>query len=484
MRIPARPPDTYDLVERRVGEWRASLRKKEYLDAVRRCEAEYWAWDQLRFRAPGLGLDPELVWIQVKLSREPRFRMLPLLGHQGVALKYNVPENLQHQLMLIDQQLAGGLTSADDEAPSAQQKEKLIINALREEAIASSMLEGAVTTRQEAKQMLKTGRKPRSRGERMVLNNYLAIQFIRDHQSSDLSPEFLVELQRILTEGTLDDSDQVGRLRTDADKVSIVDGRDDEIVHVPPPESELQQRIDALCAFANRPLRGKDFIHPVVAACVLHFQLGFDHPFCDGNGRTARALFYWMMLRSGYWLFEYLPISRLIYRAPMKYARAFLYSEIEDFDLTYFLIYKAKIIGKGRQELREYIRSKQEQVGLARKMFSSDSRLNHRQREMVLRAARNPERCFTIKEHERYSNVTYATARADLLSLVTWGYLKMVQVGKRFEFMAAERLKEPSRYSQPAAEVSITISSSGQQAPLPDSESVASGPMPSILDPG
>lgn len=474
MRLPVQPPDVQRLMHKRLKDWMAIRQRREYLEAVRRCEAEYWSWDQMRFRVQALGLDPELVWIQVKLSREPRYRILPLFGKNGQALKYNVPEPLQHRLMLVDQQLAGGLVSADDAPPSAQQKEKFIINAFREEAIASSMLEGAATTRQEAKQMLKTGRRPRSRGEQMVLNNYQAIQFIREHQESDLSPGFLVELQKILTRDTLDDPEQVGRLRTDADKVSIVDDRDDEVMHVPPPESELPERLKAICDFANRPLRGKDFVHPVVAACVLHFQLGFDHPFCDGNGRTARALFYWLMLRSGYWLFEYLPISRLIYRAPLKYARAFLYSETDDFDITYFLTYKANIIDDARRELREYIHAKQEQVNLARKMFSSDSRLNHRQREIVLRAARNPERCFTIYEQQQQSNVTYATARADFLKLVEWGYLKKTQVGKRFEFTADERLKVPSRYTESAVKVSLSVSTSGQTPAASDSESVSS----------
>ena len=177
------------------------------------------------------------------------------------------------------------------------------------------MLEGAVTTHQEAKEMLKAGRKPRDRGEQMVVNNYHAIQFIRENRNTELSPNFLLELQKILTDRTLDDTGQVGRFRTTNDLISVVDARDNEVMHIPPPASELPVRLKALCDFANQPPQEKKFVHPVVAACVLHFQVGFDHPFCDGNGRTARALFYWMMLHHGYWLFEYLPISRLIYRA-------------------------------------------------------------------------------------------------------------------------------------------------------------------------
>jgi len=182
------------------------------------------------------------------------------------------------------------------------------------------------------------------------------------------------------------------------------------------------------------------FIHPMVRACVLHFQIGFDHPFCDGNGRTARAVFYWSMLRQGYWLFEYLPISRLIYRSPAKYVRAFLNCEVDDFDITYFLQYKAKIIGRARVELRNYLREKQEQIAEARKLFSRDVRLNHRQREVVLRGARDPERVFTIADHKERFAVSYGTARNDLLELHDWGYLRMSIEGNRYDFRPAEKV--------------------------------------------
>lgn len=59
----------------------------------------------------------------------------------------------------------------------------------------------------------------------------------------------------------------------------------------------------------------------------MHFMLSYDHPFVDGNGRTARILFYWSMLSQDYWLAEFLPISRLLKMAPSQYARSFIYTE-------------------------------------------------------------------------------------------------------------------------------------------------------------
>jgi Fic family protein len=51
------------------------------------------------------------------------------------------------------------------------------------------------------------------------------------------------------------------------------------------------------------------FIHPVVRAIILHFMIGCGHLFVDGNGRTARALFYWSVLHQKYRLMEFISIS-------------------------------------------------------------------------------------------------------------------------------------------------------------------------------
>jgi Fic family protein len=438
--MPDRPPALSNLLSSHVKSLAEILNNKKLMDLSARCESHYWPWPKLRYVARAAEIDPETIWLLSRFSREPRLKPVELLGHGGQPLRYSVPDRLQYELMLIDQQLAGGLTSEDETPPSSSQKERFIVTALREEAIASSMLEGAVTTRQEAKQMLKSGRRPRNQGEQMVLNNYQAIQFIRENRQTGLSPDFLLEIQRLLTNKTLYDPSHVGRFRTGGDNIKVIDVRDNEVMHAPPPASELPGRLKALCDFANNPPLAKAFIHPVIAACLLHFQIGFDHPFCDGNGRTARAIFYWMMLRHGYWLFEYLPISRLILRTPAKYVRAFLYCETDNFDVTYFLMYKASVIQNARRELREYMSKKLALITQAKRLFSSDARLNHRQHEIILHATRNPERYFTIAQHQRDHGIAYGTARSDLMQLAEWKYLKQIEIGKRFEFVAGPKL--------------------------------------------
>lgn len=351
-----------------------------------------------------------------------------------------MPDVLLQELMHIDQQLAGRLVASEEYPLNAAHQEKYILSALREEAIASSMIEGAATTRVEAKEMLLTGRKPRTKGERMVANNYEAISFIREHRNSDLTPEFLLKVQRIVTEETLQNADECGRFRTDQDNVCIVD-RDGNVIHTPPAANELPHRIQMLCDFANETIIKTGFVHPVIRASIIHFQIGFDHPFCDGNGRTARAMFYWSMLKSGYWMFEYLPISRLIYSGPAKYVNAYVHCEKDEFDVTYFLVYIANLIARARKDLETYIAKKQNEINAARNVFETDYRLNHRQRELIFRLIRSPNMSVAVNDYESRHNIAYATARKDLLDLSDWDYLTKFQEGKRFIFLRGPKLE-------------------------------------------
>lgn len=428
------------MLKKHAGAFSDAMSDHRYREAAQEADAKYRHWAKIRYIARAGGLNPELLWLMVKLARSGRYRSLRLSGGRGSPVQFTVPAFVQEELMHIDQQLAGQLGSDDDHPPSETAKERYIVRALREEAIASSMLEGAATTRREAKEMLREGRRPRSHGEQMVYNNYQAISFIRENRATPLSTEFLLEVQRIITDGTLDRPEDAGRIRGRTDKVQVVD-QFGEVLHDPPDADELPRRIQELCAFANGE-SDEAFIHPVVRACVLQYQLGFDHPFCDGNGRTARAIFYWSMLRAGYWLFEYLPISSLIYESPGQYGLAYLYTESDEFDVTYFLMYKARVLRRARRQLREFMEKKQRDMIEARRVFEDDRRLNHRQRSLITRLLRNPQQVVTIKSHQGRHTVAYGTARSDLLDLADWGYLVKGQRANRFEFEAGPRLSE------------------------------------------
>ena len=199
-------------------------------------------------------------------------------------------------------------------SPAGPPRYRYLLSSLMEEAITSSQMEGAATTRDVAKSMIRRRRPPRDRSERMILNNFLTMQRIRELREQPLTSELVLELHRLVSKDTLDDPDCLhgkefaGRLRPPGKEV-VVDDVYGAVFHVPPAAEELPGRLEELCRFANGETP-KVFIHPVVRAIALHFWLAYDHPCCDGNGRTARALFYWAMLHQGYWLFKFISISR------------------------------------------------------------------------------------------------------------------------------------------------------------------------------
>ncbi|CAN0410975.1 unnamed protein product, partial [Phaeothamnion confervicola] len=297
--------------------------------------------------------------------------------------------------------------------------------------------EGAATTRAVAKAMLKEGRQPRNKSERMIWNNYQAMEFIGRHRTDPLTAQMIFELHKIVTDLTLDDPEMAGVFRRPSDIV-VVEDAEGNVLHNPPPASELGRRLRALCDFANRPPFGRDstsFLHPVIQAIILHFMIGYDHPFVDGNGRAARALFYWHMIRSGYSLAQYISISRVMTKAPIQYGRAYLETETDDGDLTYFIVHQLKVIKQAVEELVKYLEQK------ARELVELESSLmlpgherdfNFRQLEVLKQGAERPGMMISIKDHSRANRVTYQTARTDLLSLSETGLFTKKLIGKQF----------------------------------------------------
>jgi Fic family protein len=253
----------------------------------------------------------------------------------------------------------------------------------------------------------------------------------------------VLELQAILTEGTLDEPDGAGRFRR-ADEPIVVEDETGTILHHPPAAAELPDRLARLCDFANGG-EGEEFMHPVARAILVHFGLAYDHPFVDGNGRTARALFYWVMAREGYWLCEYVSISRILKKARAQYARAFLYTETDDNDATYFILYQLKVLSRAIADLHAYLERKAREIrevdDLVRRSRALRAELNARQLDLLTHALKRPDAVYTIDSHRRAHEVAYATARSDLLQLAGRGLLEQRKRGRAHVFVVPRDLQ-------------------------------------------
>jgi Fic family protein len=420
--------------------------KAERLLAVMRAVAhagarqDYIHWNKLRHLTPPGDLTREEWWLAVKMSRS--LSNLPLVDSTGRPFTYSTPSSVQRLLHFVDQHCGGEIAMPEVVTTDEQARDHYLVSSLMEEAIRSSQLEGATTSRRVAKELLRSGRAPRDRSELMILNNYRALEFMRDGMGDTLTPDLVMTLQRILTEGTLDDPSAAGRLQTrDEERVVVLDATDGSLIHAPPPADQLPGRIQSMCDFANGQDAGSEgFIHPVVRGILLHFWLAYDHPFVDGNGRTARALFYWYMRTQKYWLIEYLSISRVIRNAAAAYGEAFLLTETDRGDTTYFLLHQLGVIQRAVDELHVYLNRKVREVREIENLIKTSDGLNHRQLALLTNANHHPENVYTYQSHAASHRVTHETARTDLLQLQQRGLLKRRKAGRKHVYGAVPDL--------------------------------------------
>lgn len=398
----------------------------------------YLHWDKLQYYPPPEELTMEEWWFLIKKKRRSLYNKIALNDKKGIPFNYLITHPIPERLHEIDLG-AGGHIHMPDQITNPETKDQYYIGSLIEEAITSSQIEGAATTRKIAKEMIQVGRRPRDRSEQMILNNFHTMQRIGEVKDKPLSKDLVFELHKLVTENTLDDPTAAGRFRENDENIVIGDMYN-EVFHEPPLASELEARMEAMCDFANDQSSG-EFIHPVIRSIILHFWLAYDHPFVDGNGRTARALFYWSMLRHGYWLFEFVSISHIIIKAPAQYGRAFLYTETDDNDLTYFILYHLEVIRRAIAELYRYIERKTQRLKTIEKQMRGIETLNHRQRALIGHALRHPYHKYTIKSHRICHNVVYQTARTDLIDLEKHGLLESSREQKQWYFKPVSNLE-------------------------------------------
>lgn len=395
---------------------------------------KYLHYDELRHRITNKE-ELDSMWFVVSLTRNAVMKRLPLLALQDERPLPGISMTgvIQRSCSIVDR-----LTSSAAEAERYEQfnaGDYLMTELIAAESIASSQLEGAVTTSRVALEMIKVGRLPRDESEKMIMGNYRMMNFVAEQTNRPVTLEYITELHRVAVAGVNDNNYAPGEFRQERDNIAVVD-LEGNVIHTPPPADEINQRLTRLCEFINTPhetFEGERYLHPLVKASIIHFMMGYLHPFKDGNGRTARALFYAYMLKCGYTAFRYISISKLLKNAPAKYVRSYLYTENDNMDLTYFVNYQCEIIARAVQEYIDYIRkSIRTREELMHWFYQSGllAKLNGRQRDIALLAVSQPGVLFSASEIAERMGVAENTARDDLNKLSEMGIMRMLKEGR------------------------------------------------------
>ncbi|MBI5361190.1 MAG: Fic family protein [Planctomycetes bacterium] len=400
----------------------------------------YLYWDKIKYNSASEGITPEGFWMMVKYIRKGNMKQTAIRSEDGKYFTWFKLPILDKILHDIDFDCGANMLSTGRH-DNAKEDKIYVYRGIIEEAIASSQLEGASTTRKAAKQFLTEGRKPKNKSEHMILNNFNAMQAIEsDYKNKELSFSLLLEMHSLITKETIENEAQ-GRLRRDDEKVVVSDTAEDIIYHIPPQMTFVQEQLSVLMDFANNKLT-EPFIHPVLKAIMLHFWMGYLHPFVDGNGRIARLLFYWYLLRGNYWTFAYLPISKAIRNSPKQYGMAYVYSEQDDNDMTYFIDYNVRKIIFAEQEFKKYLAEKSRENAMIHRPAAAKYGLNDRQIQLIQYYVGNKGRYSTIEMHINANRISRMTAFNDLKRLETAGFIKSHKRGRNVYYYSTEKINE------------------------------------------
>jgi Fic family protein len=445
MKIPETPPKAADIYQEIIKEDPDKLLRILQWSQPTDLKGRYLHWDKLRHLQPPEEYTTREWWAAIKGARQKLFRPINILDKNQNEFQYAIPDSVQKDLHELAKNTAGNI-STNKQMINPHLRKTYLIRSLVREAINSSQLEGAATTTNIAKEMLRQGRKPKDNSEQMIQNNYFAMLFITEIKDEPLTPSIIFELHRIVTQDTLKKPEDAGKFRTNEDDIIVIDPLDGKILHIPPKAEELPERIERLCQFANEE-NPQAFINPLVKAIILHFVLAYDHPFADGNGRTARALFYWFAAKQGYDFIQFASISKVLKENPEQYKRAFLFTETDENDLTYFIIHQISVIRKCLDTLFEYLRKESEEIKEAEAQLEGEKHLkrhlNYRQIALLKHALNSPRYIYTVYGHKNTHGIAYETARKDLMEMAnTWNFLNIRKDGKSYVFEVPEDLRE------------------------------------------
>ncbi len=405
-----------DLLERIwKGDFQAFLSKSD---------ERYYYYDDIKHRNDLPFENIEDSWSLIKAYRTSKYEYLTFGKHK---FRYYVSPFIAKTLHEFDLKLIGGL---QQNPILPVDRPEFFKNSLLEEAVASSQVEGAATTTQVAREMLKSGRHPRNESEQMIFNNLKAIEYISAYVNAPLDFSLIIELHKIMTVNT-DAEKYSGGFRKG--EVFVTDHVNGEVAHIPPHWDLVAPMMQELCTFINDDNR---FIHPIVKAAIIHFMIGFIHPFKDGNGRTARALFYWYLLKKGYSLVKNISISRVILESRTQYDKAFLKTELDANDLNYFITYSIKNIEKAFEKLVSYRDKKLEERKNANLLAYEllEKGLNRRQADTIGYLFLKTSHTITLNVYSEKFNIVRQTASKDLNELIKLGYIKEDRSTKPYQY--------------------------------------------------
>lgn len=311
---------------------------------------------------------------------------------------------------------------------------ELLKETLIEEGFYSSTIEGAHSTVKRAKTLALGKSKPKNKSEFMVLNNFKALLEL-ENKKEDISHTLIHLIHKITTENTLEDDYKTGCYRTEPNEIINANGK---IIFSPIANIEkMNKMLDELLKFLGDDEFSKP-VDKVFKAIAFHFLFAYIHPFDDGNGRTVRILFSYLLKHYGYDMFYYISLSEIINRHKAKeYYQVFLDVERSDisknrfFDMTYFFYYMSKVMIEGLSLLKHRINTHLREDIILNIAKSNKIDLTPRQ-EKIIKSLSNKNNTFMLTTEELSNKfaVSVRTIQKDLKLLIDFNLIESIKAPK------------------------------------------------------
>lgn len=299
---------------------------------------------------------------------------------------------------------------------------KMLYESLLDEAMSSSAIEGAFSTRKRTEELVSGKSNPKNKDEKMILNNFHALQFINSNNKDLITHDFILQLHDIITKDTLEKEDITKRYRDDYVGVNSSDGT---IIYKAPKASDVEKLMEKLIVYINSDTNENVFIK----ASIIQFMFLYIHPFFDGNGRTARALSYMYLIQSGYDFFRFFSISYVVKEYKSDYYKSILQCEDGFNDLTYFIDFNIKMIAEAVKTTLEIYNNEYLKLAVAKYIQSYRIHLTSVQSKLLDKYYKMKDKQLTVKKYVKLTDLTISTAQKHLQHFVKIGIFKKIKQG-------------------------------------------------------
>lgn len=361
--------------------------------------------------------------------------------------------------------LGGGMLLGTLKHLGPESREQLMVEAMSEEAVTTSAIEGEVLDRDSVQSSirrqlgLETDRRKVGAAEQGI--GEVMVDLYRRFDSA-LDEATLLGWHRMICIGRRDLRD-VGAYRTHAEPMQVVSGRigHSKIHFEAPPSDRVPSEMAVFRAWFNRTAPGGGEPLPALTrAGLAHLYFESIHPFEDGNGRVGRAIAEKVLAQTlGRPSLTALGATVLANRS--EYYDA-LEAANKHNEVTRWLAWFAGIAIEAQQRTLAQVEFL---VDKAKLLDRFRDRLNARQLGVLLRVLREGPQGFkgglSAGKYATISKSSAATATRDLAEMVDLGVLTRTGERRHARYHPAIRLRPVARY---------TIDGSGEVMETPRGE--------------